>query len=52
MKNIKSIYDIEKDIADQDRHKKTKLLKKRQYVECAKKYFNVGLSKTIEKSKM
>ena len=28
MKNIKNIYDIEKNLADQDLHKKTKFLKK------------------------
>ena len=28
MKNIKNIYDIEKSLADQDPHKKTKFLKK------------------------
>ena len=33
MKNIKNIYDIEKDLADQDPHKKTKFLKKWQSVE-------------------
>ena len=32
MKNIKNIYDIKKNLADQDSHKKTKFLKKRQYV--------------------
>ena len=35
MKNIKNIYDIEKNLADQDPHKKTKFLKKWQSVECA-----------------
>ena len=35
MKNIKNIYDIEKNLADQDPHKKTKLLEKWQSVECA-----------------
>ena len=33
MKNVKNIYDIEKNVADQDPHKKTKLLKKWQSVE-------------------
>ena len=35
MKNIKNIYDIEKNLADQDPHEKTKFLKKWQSVECA-----------------
>ena len=35
MKNIKKIYDIEKNLADQDPHKKIKFLKKWQPVECA-----------------
>ena len=35
MKNIKNIYDIEKNLADQDPHKKTKFLKKWQFAECA-----------------
>ena len=35
MKNIKNIYDIEKNLADQNNHKKTKYLKKWQSVECA-----------------
>ena len=35
MKIIKNIYDIEKNVADQDPHKKTKFLKKWQSVECA-----------------
>ena len=35
MKNIKNIYDIEKNVADQDPHEKTKLIKKWQSVECA-----------------
>ena len=35
MKNIKNIYDIEKNLTDQDPHKKTKFLKKWQSVECA-----------------
>ena len=35
MKNIKNIYDIEKNLADQDPHKKIKFLKKWQSVECA-----------------
>ena len=35
MKNIKNIYDIEKNVADQDPHKKTKFPKKWQSVECA-----------------
>ena len=35
MKNIKNIYDIEKNLAYQDPHKKTKFLKKWQSVECA-----------------
>ena len=35
MKNIKNIYNIEKKLADQDLHKKTKFLKKWQFVECA-----------------
>ena len=34
MKNIKNIYDIEKDLADQDSHKKTKFLKKWQTIKC------------------
>ena len=34
MKNIKNIYDIEKNLADQDPRKKTKFLKKWQSVEC------------------
>ena len=35
MKNIKNIYDIEKNLADQDLHKKIKFLQKWQSVECA-----------------
>ena len=35
MRETKNIYDIEKNLADQDPHKKTKLLKKWQSVECA-----------------
>ena len=35
MKNIKNIYDVEKHLADQDPHKKTKFFKKCQSVECA-----------------
>ena len=35
MKNIKNIYDTEKNLADQDPHKKTKFLKKWQSDECA-----------------
>ena len=35
MRNILSIYDIEKNLADQDLHKKIKLLKKWYPVECA-----------------
>ena len=35
MKNIKNIYDIEKNFADQDLHKKTKFLKKWQSAEGA-----------------
>ena len=35
MKNVKNIYDIEKDLADQDPHKKIKFLKKWQTVECS-----------------
>ena len=35
MKNIKNIYDIENNLADQNPHKKTKFLKKWQSVECA-----------------
>ena len=35
MKNIKNIYDIKKNLADQDHHKKTEFLKKWQSVECA-----------------
>ena len=35
MKNIKNIYDIEKNLTDQDPHKKTKFLKKWQSGECA-----------------
>ena len=35
MKNIKNIYDVEKNLADQDPHKKTKFLKIRQSVECS-----------------
>ena len=51
MKNIKNIYDTEKNLADQDPHKKTKFLKKWKSVECAIRSFNTRLSKTI-KSKM
>ena len=36
MKNIKNIYDIEKNLAEQDPHKKTKFLKIWQFVECYK----------------
>ena len=35
IKNIKNIYDTEKNLADQNPHKKTKFLKKWQSVECA-----------------
>ena len=35
VKNIKNIYDIEKNLADHDPHKKTKFLKKWQSIECA-----------------
>ena len=35
MKNIKNIHDTEKNLADQDPHKKTKFLQKWQSVECA-----------------
>ena len=35
MKNTNNIYDIEKNLADQDPHKKTKYLKKWQSAECA-----------------
>ena len=35
IKNVKNIYDIERNLADQDPHKKTKFLKIRQSVECA-----------------
>ena len=35
MKNIKNVDDIEKNLADQYPHKKTKFRKKWQYVECA-----------------
>ena len=35
VKNIKNIYNIEKNLADQDPHKKTKFLLKWQSVECA-----------------
>ena len=35
MKIIKNVYDIEKNLADQDPHKKTKFLKKWQSAECA-----------------
>ena len=34
VKNIRNIYDIEQNLADQDPYKKTKLLKKWQSVEC------------------
>ena len=34
IKNIKNIYDIEKNLADQDPHNKTKFLKKWQSIEC------------------
>ena len=49
MKNIKNIYDIEKDLVDQDPHKRTKFLKKWQSVECPITQFNTRLSKTIQK---
>ena len=37
MKNIKDICDIEKNVADQDPHKKKKFLKRWQSVECARR---------------
>ena len=49
MKNIKNIYDIEKNLADQDPHKKTTFLKKWQSFECALRQFNARLRKTIKK---
>ena len=35
MKNIKNIYNVEKNLANQDPHKKRKFLKKWQFVEFA-----------------
>ena len=49
MKKVKNIYDIEKNLTDQDPHKKTKFLKKWQSFECALRQFNARLRKTIKK---
>ena len=49
MKNMKNIYNIEKDLVDQDPHKKTEFLKKWQSTECTIRQFNTRLIRTISK---